>query len=283
MASDTTNNPIGNGRIHPAPSGTAVPRSRFLGWLDIGGHKRAMKKTAKELDGFLGEWLEEHKCKRASGGVARGQQDFMDVFAFAGYIVNVLEDCNGLRPSATKKTTVSGSFCVDNAPPSSSSSSISRATASAASAPGSASAGNAPQDWTVASTDHRDDLLGKVAMASMIRAVDSLPEPSANASSKGIPTMLRAQTSHPLRNYTAGETRGGVDRSDVKPLQIVQPEGPSFRVNGYFVEWQKRIMEFYGSIRLENWLSRSLKDEKIEAEVKLTGIHSLGALQPGEF
>lgn len=43
----------------------------------------------------------------------------------------------------------------------------------------------------------------------------------------------------PLRNYTAGETRGGVDRSDVKPLQIIQPEGPSFRVNGYHVEWQK--------------------------------------------
>ncbi|XP_059434822.1 cytochrome P450 CYP82D47-like [Corylus avellana] len=54
----------------------AIP---FLGWLDIGGHERAMKKTAKELDGFLGECLEEHKRKRASGGVARGEQDFMDV------------------------------------------------------------------------------------------------------------------------------------------------------------------------------------------------------------
>ncbi|XP_072979302.1 amine oxidase [copper-containing] zeta, peroxisomal-like isoform X3 [Typha angustifolia] len=43
----------------------------------------------------------------------------------------------------------------------------------------------------------------------------------------------------PLRNYTPGETRGGVDRSDVKPLHILQPEGPSFRINGYFVEWQK--------------------------------------------
>ncbi|KAJ6386983.1 hypothetical protein OIU78_016840 [Salix suchowensis] len=43
----------------------------------------------------------------------------------------------------------------------------------------------------------------------------------------------------PLRNYTLGETRGGVDRSDVKPLQIIQPEGPSFRVNGHYVEWQK--------------------------------------------
>ncbi|TYI97032.1 hypothetical protein E1A91_D01G115000v1 [Gossypium mustelinum] len=35
----------------------------------------------------------------------------------------------------------------------------------------------------------------------------------------------------PLRTYTAGETRGGVDRSDVKPLQIIQPEGPNFRWN----------------------------------------------------
>ncbi|KAL5214501.1 hypothetical protein ABZP36_003653 [Zizania latifolia] len=42
-----------------------------------------------------------------------------------------------------------------------------------------------------------------------------------------------------LRNYTPGETRGGVDRSDLKPLIINQPEGPSFRINGYFVEWQK--------------------------------------------
>jgi primary-amine oxidase len=42
-----------------------------------------------------------------------------------------------------------------------------------------------------------------------------------------------------LRNYTPGETRGGVDRSDVKPLQIIQSEGPSFRANGHYVEWQK--------------------------------------------
>ncbi|RDX76497.1 maoI, partial [Mucuna pruriens] len=43
----------------------------------------------------------------------------------------------------------------------------------------------------------------------------------------------------PLRNYTPGETRGGSDRSDIKPLQIVQLEGPSFRVDGSYVEWQK--------------------------------------------
>ncbi|KAG6553907.1 hypothetical protein Mapa_004824 [Marchantia paleacea] len=43
----------------------------------------------------------------------------------------------------------------------------------------------------------------------------------------------------PLRNYTCAATRGGVDRADIKPLVISQPEGPSFRVNGYAVEWQK--------------------------------------------
>ncbi|PKI42647.1 hypothetical protein CRG98_036929 [Punica granatum] len=43
----------------------------------------------------------------------------------------------------------------------------------------------------------------------------------------------------PLRNYTRGVTRGGVDRIDVKPLHVIQPEGPSFRVDGHFVEWQK--------------------------------------------
>ena len=49
----------------------------------------------------------------------------------------------------------------------------------------------------------------------------------------------------PLRNYTPGHTRGGVDRSDVKPLQIIQPDGPSFRINGQFVEWQKVVFFFF--------------------------------------
>ncbi|KAK3443194.1 hypothetical protein EUGRSUZ_B03297 [Eucalyptus grandis] len=174
----------------------------------------------------------------------------------------------------------------------------------------------------------------------------------------------------PLRNYTPGETRGGVDRSDVKPLQIIQPEGPSFRVNGHFIQWQKwnfrigftpreglviysvayvdgnrgrrpgcdclgyikyfdaHFINFTGGVEtIENCVclheedhgilwkhqdwrtglaevrrSRRLtvsfictvanyeygffwhfyQDGKIEAEVKLTGILSLGALQPGE-
>ena len=53
----------------------AIP---FLGWLDLSGHEKAMKKTAKELDGILGEWLEEHKRKRASSE-NKGEEDFMDI------------------------------------------------------------------------------------------------------------------------------------------------------------------------------------------------------------
>lgn len=49
----------------------------------------------------------------------------------------------------------------------------------------------------------------------------------------------------PLRNYTSAHTRGGVDRSDVKPLQILQRDGPSFRVNGQYVEWQKVVTFSY--------------------------------------
>lgn len=52
----------------------------------------------------------------------------------------------------------------------------------------------------------------------------------------------------PLRNYTSGESRGGVDRSDVKPLQIIQPEGPSFRVHGHFIEWQKVLLRYHPAL-----------------------------------
>ncbi|XP_042949776.1 copper methylamine oxidase-like isoform X3 [Carya illinoinensis] len=107
--------------------------------------------------------------------------------------------------STPQKTTASASsFLADGLPSSSSSSSIFQdATASALV---SASAANAEQDCSVASTDCSKDQLGKnVAMASVIHAVNSLPEPSANTSSKRIPTMLRAQTKHPFDPLSATE------------------------------------------------------------------------------
>ena len=38
----------------------------YLRWLDLDGAEKKMKKTAKELDGFVQVWLEEHKSKRNS-------------------------------------------------------------------------------------------------------------------------------------------------------------------------------------------------------------------------
>ena len=38
-------------------------------------------------------------------------------------------------------------------------------------------------------------------------------------------------------NYTSEQVKH--TRTDIRPLEIVQPEGPSFTVNGYQVSWQK--------------------------------------------
>ncbi|XP_057989159.1 flavonoid-6-hydroxylase-like isoform X2 [Hevea brasiliensis] len=50
----------------------------FLRCLDLGGDEKVMKKTAKELDNVLGEWLHEHKQTRASGMAKKRKEDFMD-------------------------------------------------------------------------------------------------------------------------------------------------------------------------------------------------------------
>ncbi|KAJ7958089.1 Cytochrome P450 family protein [Quillaja saponaria] len=56
----------------------AIP---FLGWLDLGGYVKAMKKTAKDLDSIIWEWLEEHRRRRenCSGDQPKTEHDFMDV------------------------------------------------------------------------------------------------------------------------------------------------------------------------------------------------------------
>ncbi|XP_062022925.1 cytochrome P450 CYP82D47-like [Rosa rugosa] len=63
----------------------AVP---FLRWLDLGGHEKAMKKTAKELDHVLERWLEEHKLKRSTNSTFTSHEpdDFMDM------MLSVLDD-----------------------------------------------------------------------------------------------------------------------------------------------------------------------------------------------
>ncbi|POO02655.1 Cytochrome P450, E-class, group I [Trema orientale] len=62
----------------------AIP---FLGWWDVNGYKKAMKKTARELDVLVEEWLEEHKQRRKLfGDKGKEEKDFMDV------MLNILEE-----------------------------------------------------------------------------------------------------------------------------------------------------------------------------------------------
>ncbi|XP_042499126.1 cytochrome P450 CYP82D47-like [Macadamia integrifolia] len=55
----------------------AIP---FLGWFDLKGVERDMKRTAKEMDLIAESWLKEHQQKRECGEEGDGdEQDFMDV------------------------------------------------------------------------------------------------------------------------------------------------------------------------------------------------------------
>ncbi|KAL6207369.1 hypothetical protein ACLB2K_018327 [Fragaria x ananassa] len=59
----------------------------YLWWLDLQGHEKPMKKTAKDLDQILGGWLEEHRRRRLKSNngdhlkakCAEGEEDFIDV------------------------------------------------------------------------------------------------------------------------------------------------------------------------------------------------------------
>ncbi|XP_059623754.1 cytochrome P450 CYP82D47-like [Cornus florida] len=76
----------------------------FLGWLDWGGYKKAMKSTAKELEALIGGWLEEHKQKRLLGEKGKGEQDFMDV------MLNILEDA---KISGFDTDTINKATCLN--------------------------------------------------------------------------------------------------------------------------------------------------------------------------
>ncbi|KAK6792839.1 hypothetical protein RDI58_011920 [Solanum bulbocastanum] len=61
----------------------------YLRWLDIGGHEKIMKATAKEIDFIVEDWLAEHRRKRKLRGNNCGdEEDFMDV------MLSICEDKN---------------------------------------------------------------------------------------------------------------------------------------------------------------------------------------------
>ncbi|KAJ9166158.1 hypothetical protein P3X46_020944 [Hevea brasiliensis] len=86
----------------------AVP---FLGWMDVGGHEKVMKKTAKELDDALEKWLQEHKRNRYLGEKSKGDQDFMDVMlsfldgkSLEGYDADTINKATSLSMIAGNET-----------------------------------------------------------------------------------------------------------------------------------------------------------------------------------
>lgn len=66
----------------------------------MGGHEKAMKKIAKELDAMVGGWVEEHKRRRARGD-AKGEPDFIDA------MLSVLDgaDLGGFDADTVNKAT----------------------------------------------------------------------------------------------------------------------------------------------------------------------------------
>lgn len=55
--------------------GDALP---FLGWFDLGGYEKTMKRIASELDSMAGKWLDEHRQKR-DYSETKVERDFIDV------------------------------------------------------------------------------------------------------------------------------------------------------------------------------------------------------------
>ncbi|KAL8477552.1 hypothetical protein ACS0TY_029735 [Phlomoides rotata] len=86
----------------------------YLGWLDLGGYEKRMKRIAKEFDQVIGEWLAEHREKEYSG--QDKPRDFMDVMLsavkganFQGkYDVDTIikATCGNLIAGGTDTTTV---------------------------------------------------------------------------------------------------------------------------------------------------------------------------------
>nr|XP_043637445.1 cytochrome P450 CYP82D47-like [Erigeron canadensis] len=55
----------------------------FLGWLDLGGVEKSMKRVAFELDSMVTIWLDEHRKRRASSSESTKENDFIDVMMLA--------------------------------------------------------------------------------------------------------------------------------------------------------------------------------------------------------
>ncbi|XP_071742678.1 cytochrome P450 CYP82D47-like [Rutidosis leptorrhynchoides] len=79
----------------------------FLGWLDLGGHERTMKRIASELDSMVGTWLDEHRNERASDESTK-EKDFIDVMISAVKGDNLVGYNKDTIIKATSMTLIAG-------------------------------------------------------------------------------------------------------------------------------------------------------------------------------
>ncbi|XP_038716911.1 cytochrome P450 CYP82D47-like [Tripterygium wilfordii] len=78
----------------------------FLRWFDFGGLEKSMKRTFKELDNYVEEWLQEHRKKRSSSGDGRiVVEDFMDVMLSIFDNVGEHENFTDYSPHTINKAT----------------------------------------------------------------------------------------------------------------------------------------------------------------------------------
>lgn len=83
----------------------AIP---FLKWLDLGGNVKSMKKSAKDMDNILQNWLDEHKQRRRNNQVEikPEEQDFTDV------MISLLQDASPEDLSFYSADTVNKATCL---------------------------------------------------------------------------------------------------------------------------------------------------------------------------
>ncbi|XP_060673041.1 cytochrome P450 CYP82D47 [Ziziphus jujuba] len=94
----------------------------MLRWLDMGGFVKAMERTAKEIDNFLSEWLEQHKQNRINfnSDDEHSEKDFMDVMLsvldkeqISSYDVDTIIKATSLTVMAgTNSTTITLSWAL---------------------------------------------------------------------------------------------------------------------------------------------------------------------------
>ncbi|KAL5978375.1 hypothetical protein ACLOJK_029492 [Asimina triloba] len=83
-------------------AGDALP---FIRWMDVEGHEKAMKRTAKELDMLASKWLEEHRERRAKRRKATGRKDDEDFMDVLDSIMGD-EEMEGHNPDSVIKATI---------------------------------------------------------------------------------------------------------------------------------------------------------------------------------